>query len=291
MARGYRNRNSRASFILHISRPARSILRRFSFGLLIFLSIVLVATDKSENNTLVFVRTKVIDILSPVLEVIVVPLNMIRDSEESLKTYLFVHAKNKQLDDENKNLRIQIAHLYQVQKENDKLKELLQYTKDMEYKYISAKVVGNASGPFTRSALINAGEDDTVMNGQAVVTSGGLVGRIIEVGGHSSRVLLITDINSKIPVISLNSRERSILSGNNMDNPKLIYLPKESKIADGEVVVTSGDGDIFPPGIMVGRASKLTDGSYEVLPFVSWYNIEYVSVLGLKEEKNIVTSH
>lgn len=285
MARGYKSRNSRSGFIFHVPRPIRHLIRRFSFGVLIFISIVLVLAGKSENNMVFTARTKIVDALSPALEVIVVPLDILRDSGESLRTYLFVHSKNTQLDAENKKLRLQVARLYQAQKENEKLRELLNYIKEIDYKYITAKVVGNASGPFARSSLINAGEDDAVMKGQAVVMNGGLVGRVIEIGNHSSRILLLTDINSKIPVISLDSRERSILSGNNTENPKLLYLPKQSKIADGEVMVTSGDGDLLPPGLMVGRASKLADGSYEVLPFVSWHHIEYVSVLSLKEDK------
>ncbi len=284
MARGYHHRNSRSSFILHLSRPVRDIIRRSSFGLIIFLAIVLILTGKSENAKVLSVRAKVMDVLTPALQLVVVPIDAMRDSKDNLKTYLFVHDKNKQLEEDNKKLRVQVTRLYQVQKENDKLQDLLNYIKEMDYKYISAKVVGNASGPFTRSALVNAGEKDAVLKGQAVVTNGGLVGRIVEVGNRSSRALLLTDINSKIPVISLDSRERSVLSGNNADSPKLIYLPKESKITDGEVIITSGDGDIFPAGLMVGRASKLNDGSFEVIPFVNWHNIEYVSILGMKEE-------
>lgn len=227
---------------------------------------------------------KILDVLTPVMEVVVAPLDMVRNSGKSIQSYLFVHSKNTQLEKENKKLRIQVVNLYQAQQENKKLKELLHFVKDIKYEYISAKVVGNASGPFARSALINIGEDDAAMKGQAVIMDGGLVGRIIEVGSHSSRVLLLTDINSKISVMSLHSRERSILSGNNTENPKLIYLPKESKIADGEVIVTSGDGNLLPGGLMVGKAHKLTDGSYEIIPFISWHNLEYVSVLGLKAD-------
>lgn len=269
-----------------IPRPIREFLGRFSIIILIFISIVSVLVGKSENSTISFLRTGILDALTPVMEIIVVPLDALRDSKTALQTYLLVHSKNTQLDSENKKLRLQVVRLYQVQKENERLKELLNYVKDVEYKYISAKVVGNASGPFARSVLINAGENDEVLKGQAVVMNGGLVGRIIELGNNSSRVLLLTDINSKISVISMDSRERSILAGNNTENPKLIYLPKESKIADGEVLVTSGDGDMLPPGIMVGKAHKLPDGSYEITPFVSWHNIEYVSVLGLKAETN-----
>jgi rod shape-determining protein MreC len=285
MARGYKNRNSRDGFTQILPRPVREFFGRFSIIILIIISIISVFAGKSENHTVTYVRAKILDTLTPVMGVIVVPLDAMRDSKASIQTYMFVHGKNEQLDSENKKLRLQVVRLYQVQKENERLKELLNYVQDVEYKYISAKVVGNASGPFARSVLVNAGENDEVLKGQAVIMNGGLVGRIIEVGGHSSRVLLLTDINSKISVISMDSRERSILAGNNTDSPKLIYLPKESKIADGEVLVTSGDGDMLPPGIMVGKAHKLTDGSYEIMPFVSWHNIEYVSVLGLKTEK------
>lgn len=284
MVRGYKHRHSRASFILHFSQPVRTMIRRFSFVILIFISIVAIFAGRSENNVIVSVGAGIVDIMAPIMAVAVMPLDILRESGGAIKTYLFVHGKNLQLEEDNKKLRIQIARLYQVQKENEKMRELLKYIKEIEYKYVTAKVVGNASGPFARSALINAGEDDAVLKGQAVVMDGGLVGRIIEVGHHSSRVLLLTDINSRVPVISMDSRERSILSGNNTENPKLTYLPKQSKIADGEVMVTSGDGDVFPPGIMVGRAYKLSDSSYEVVPFVSWHNIEYVSVLGLKED-------
>lgn len=283
MARGYKNRSSKAGFILHLSKPAREIIRKFLFALLLFVSIFAVITAKSEHAFITSLRIKILDTLTPVMATASLPLELIRNSEESLKTYLFVHSKNAKLEEENKKLRLQVAFLYQVQKENDKLKDLLKYIKEIEYKYITAKVVGNASGPFARSALINAGEDDAILKGQAVIMNGGLVGRIIEVGKNSARILLLTDINSKIPVISMDSRERSVLTGNNNDNPKLIYLPKQSKIADGEMIVTSGDGNIFPPGLMVGRASKLEDGSYEVFPFVSWHSIEYVSILGQKE--------
>lgn len=285
MNRGYKSRSSQDSFISILPRPVRDFIRRFSLAILLIISIFLLISGKSENQAITKVRTKILDSLIPVMEVIVVPVDAIRDIRSNFATYMFVHDKNATLESENKKLRLQVVRLFQVQKENERLKDLLHYVQDIEYKYISAKVVGNASGPFVRSALINAGEDDGVLKGQAVIMDGGLVGRVIEVGNNSARVLLITDINSKISVISMDSRERSILAGNNTENPKLIYLSKDSKIADGEVIVTSGDGDLLPPGLMVGKAHKLNDGSFEIQPFISWHNVEYVSVLGLKTER------
>lgn len=284
MAYRYKNRNVKSGFVLHIPKSVKGLFRRFSFGILIFIAVLALLVGKSENNTVSYIRVKILDAMSPVLDVVALPLEIARNSGGALSSYFFVHSKNAKLEEDNKRLKIQLVRLYQTQKENVRLKKLLNFVKTLEYQYISAKVVGNASGPFARSVLINAGEDDGILKGQAVVMDGGLVGRVVEVGTHSSRVLLLTDINSKISVMSLDSRERSILSGNNDANPKLIYLPKESKITDGEVIVTSGDGAILPPGIMVGNAHKLSDGSYEIVPFVKWHNLEYVSVLGLKND-------
>lgn len=283
MARGYKNRGSGTGFILHVSRPVRGIIKKIFFILLLSISIFAVITAKSERQFISDIRTGILDFLTPIMATAAIPVEAIRNSEGYLETYLFVHSKNAKLEEENKRLRLQVASLYQVQKENEKLKELLKYIKEIDYQFITAKVVGNASGPFARSSIINAGEDDGILKGQAVVMNGALIGKIVEVGNSSARILLLTDINSKIPVISMDSRERSVLTGNNNDTPKLIYLPKQSKIADGEMIVTSGDGNLFPPGLMVGRASKLEDGSYEVFPFVNWHSIEYVSILGRKE--------
>lgn len=279
MTRLYRNRNTRNSIFFIIPRPIREIFGRFSLLIFIVFAIFTILIFKSKTDLASDLRSKFVDIVTPVLEVIMVPFDIAGDFGDFTSSYLFVHSKNKELETENRKMRFQLANLYQVQKENQQLKELLSYVKELEYEYVSAKVVGNASGPFTRSSLINAGEDNKVMKGQAVVVDGGVVGRIVESGSKSSRILLITDINSKVPVISIDSRERSILSGNNSENPKLIYLPKDSKIKDNEVIVTSGDGETLPAGLMVGKAAKLADGSFEVIPFVTWHHIEYVSVL------------
>jgi rod shape-determining protein MreC len=113
----------------------------------------------------------------------------------------------------------------------------------------------------------------------AVVNDAGLAGRVVDVAKKTARVLLLTDINSRIPVISEASRERAIAGGNNSDTLTLIYLPENSKLKVGEKIITSGDGRVLPPGLPVGVVTKIEKGIATVKPFVDNYRLEYVSVI------------
>lgn len=270
---------SRPSLIIYFSRPMRNLVNRFSMALFFLLAVFAIFVTQTDNNLAYNIRTKVADIVSPVTKSVSVPVNFVTGVDDSLGSYFFVRSKNHELLEENRSLRRQLMHLSGVQYENKRLQGLLNYVKTLQYKYISTSIVGSTDGPFLRSILIDAGKKDNVKKGQAVVNKDGLVGRITEVGEKSSRVLLLTDINSRIPVVASSSRERIIMSGNNNSTPRLVYVSADSNIAEGEVLITSGDGEMFPPGLQVGVAHKLKDKSYIVSPFVEWHNLEKLSVL------------
>ena len=115
--------------------------------------------------------------------------------------------------------------------------------------------------------------------GQAVISADGLVGRIAEAGQRSSRVLLLTDLNSRIPVLLESSRYRAVLAGNNTDRPGIEFLPVDAQVSPGDRVVTSGHGGLFPPGQPIGVVSSVNDAVARVQPFIEWSRLEYVSVL------------
>ena len=180
---------------------------------------------------------------------------------------------------ENIDLKKKLIDLSAAANENDSLRNLLNYTQNIEYKYISTVVLGSAGGPFQRSILVNVGAGDNVKKGQAVVSADGLVGRVIEVGQYTSRILLLTGLNSNIPIISNNSREHGVMSGKNDAMPQLLYLPKNSSISEGEIILTSGEGGIYPPGLHVGIVKTGTDGVKRVVPFARLYNLDHLSII------------
>lgn len=127
--------------------------------------------------------------------------------------------------------------------------------------------------------MINAGLRDGVNNGQIVTNDLGVVGRIFETGEKSSRILLLTDLNSRVPVVSAESRELSIVAGNNSPLLKMLYVPDGSKMKIGEEIYTSGDGEYFPQGLLIGYIYSINDKSIMVKPAVDWSRMEVVSIV------------
>ena len=145
--------------------------------------------------------------------------------------------------------------------------------------FVTARVVTDMSGPYLHSALVASGSAEGVKKDQAAVSDGGLVGRVVEAGEHSARILLLSDLNSRVPVIAEGTREKAILAGSNSSLPTLAYLAADSKIAVGERIVTSGDGGIFPKGLPVGVVTSIDKGVVSVSLFVDPANVEYLSVI------------
>ena len=144
---------------------------------------------------------------------------------------------------------------------------------------VAARVVGDSGGAFVHSVLVNAGGQDGVRKGQAAVNGEGLVGRVAEVGERSARVLLVTDLNSRIPVLLESQRYRAILVGDNSQRPRLLYLSADAKVSPGDRIVTSGHGGVFPPGLAVGVVTLIANGDVRVQPFVDWERLEYVRLI------------
>jgi rod shape-determining protein MreC len=163
--------------------------------------------------------------------------------------------------------------------ENRSLRELLKVVPTKQSNYITARIVSDMSGPYVRSALIGGGAQAGMKKNQAVINEHGLVGRVVEVGDNTARVLLLADINSRIPVVAETSGEKTILVGNNNDLPTLSYLSPSSMIAVGERIVTSGDGGVFPRGLPVGVVTKVEKGVVHVQPFVDPSRMEYISAV------------
>ena len=163
--------------------------------------------------------------------------------------------------------------------ENTRLRELLKLAPDPSASFVSARVVANSGGTYFRSVLIDAGGGDGVVRGQAAITGEGLVGRITEVSERASRILLLTDINSHIPIALDGTRERAVLAGDNSNQPRLLYLPARATVKVGDRVVTSGNGGIFPPGLPVGVIAAIEDGIVRVEPYAELSRLDYLRVV------------
>jgi len=252
---------------------------RASLVLLILACFALIVVDRTSPETRSSITAPIADSATPALDLLSRPADMVSRVRNWFANLANIYAQNAALREANARL-MQWQHVaIQLEAENTALRELLHYTSDEQLRFTTAKIISDRGGPFTRTALINAGHGLGITEGQPIINGQGLVGRIIEAGEHSARILLLTDINSRMPVITSESRERSIAAGDNSDTLTLLYLPDDSKATIGEKLVTSGDGNTVPAGLPVGEIVSIDGGVARVQPYASWYRLDYVSAI------------
>jgi rod shape-determining protein MreC len=267
-----------------IALSPRQFAGRASLVLLILASLSLIVVSRTAPDTRSAISTPISDSAAPALDLLSRPADAVNRVRNWFSNLANIYAQNAALREANSRL-MQWQHVaIQLEAENAALRELLHYTSEEELRFTTAKIISDRGGPFTRTAMINAGEGLGIREGQPIINGQGLVGRIIEAGEHSARILLLIDINSRMPVITSDSRERAIAAGDNTEELTLLYLADDSKAAVGEKLVTSGDGDTVPAGLPVGEITSIENGVAKVRPYASWHRLDYVSAI--HREKN-----
>lgn len=236
---------------------------RFAPALLILISLTLMILDKIDSKPIESMQNAVTDIMAPMMATASQPFVTLTDSFDSLTTMRTLKAENIRLQQENAQLKTWYETALTLQAENKSFRELLNVKADPDLAFTTARVVSDPGGAFVKSLLVPVGTRDHVGRGNAVMSGKGLVGRVTEAGEKSARILLATDLNSRIPVVIQNTRTRAILAGKNEKLLKLERLPIDSSITVGQRIVTSGDGGQLPADIPVGTiASVGPDGVY-----------------------------
>ncbi len=154
-------------------------------------------------------------------------------------------------------LSVTLARMKEISRENERLRDILDFKKNLPYTVITARVIARNPTDWRKAIIINKGKRHGVIKGMPCATAKGLIGSVEEASGDSSKIMLITDPNSKIGVLLENSRESGLLTGSPRGECKIIYLPLESKIQKGEKVVTAGFGQAAPKGLAIGKIAAI----------------------------------
>ncbi len=251
---------------------------RSLFPILVLVSLALLVLSRLDHKVTNQLRWHVTEAMTPVLNTLLVPLEPLRWVKRRAKEHWQLSEKLVQLRQENVKLRNWQWRATELQRKLDTLNGLFRVVEEAGYQFVTARVMANSSGAFVRSALINAGRRQSVRSGYPAVNAEGLIGRIVDAGESAARVLLLTDLNSRVPVRVGAAGTRAILVGDNGPNPRLDYLPANAKVAPGDAVATSGAGGVFPTGLRVGVVVKDRRG-LRVRPAAHLDQLEYVSVL------------
>lgn len=270
---------TRGNSVVRLATPIRAWTQRFALALMLCTAFGLMLLSRSDAAAVERLRIAIADAFAPILELMVRPVSTVTGMVDAVGVMADIYAENQRLREENERLLQWHEAARALQQENESLRQLLNLSAPPAAQYVTARIIGDNGGAFVRTVLVSSGARDGVRKNQAAVTGEGLAGRVIEVGERAARVLLLTDINSRIPVALEKSRARAVLAGDNGPMPQLVHLPPDAAPGIGERVVTSGFGGLFPPGIPVGTVARVGPDEVRVMPLVAWDRLEFLRLV------------
>jgi rod shape-determining protein MreC len=219
----------------------------------------------------------------PVSDVLATPAHWARQVTEFFGGYLFAVDENRKLKSEVADLRAWKDRAIALDNTNRRYVAVLGLKTDPPIPMVTARVVTDSRGPFANTRLANVGAETGIKVGNPVMSDRGLVGRIVGVAHGVSRILLLTDVASRTPVLVDRTDARAILLGDGGSNPRLAYLRGQDAVHEGDRILTSGDGGVFPRGLPVGVAAKGLDGQWRVRLSADNSGIDFVRILQFQD--------
>ena len=261
-------------------KATASIPQRLTLAALLALSIMLLVFSKADTSVIRSINNHITDASIPALWMLRQPIAASSQLGQHIGEILAVYDENIRLKKENQRLASWQAEAVRLEVQNRSLRNALAMpTTEQPVERITARIIADPASPFVHTRLIDAGSDQGINPGMAVVTKDGMIGRITATGTRSSRVLLVTDFNSRVPIITESSGDQALLHGDNSPQPFLQFLPLNPHFVEGDRVLTSGRGGVLPQGLIVGKISQVSDHRIAVRPTVDWEHLDYVSIL------------
>lgn len=257
---------------------AKTPTQRVVVAVLLVTGVTLLVLAKAQHPTLLAARGKMLDMTRPVLSALSQPVSASKELASDTRAIFTAAEDNKRLSAENDTLRHWQSVAMSLKAENESLRGLMGYQPVERVSYTTAKIIGSGAQAFGSTLIINAGAEDGIAALQPVIDAYGLVGRVVEVAKHTSRVMLLSDVGSRVPVITGTSRQRAILAGTGSDMLRLSFAEAES-FTLGEPVTTTEEAGLIPGGIAVGSIFKRDAQGYLVKPQRSLTSAEYVRVI------------
>ena len=265
----------------------RLLAKKFAIVILFLSAFVMMLINKTDTVIIEKTSSMATDVVSPLIDVLVVPARTLAGVFDYFRDLSKIYDDNRKLRAENNRLQIVSDKARALEIENKLLAKLLNYTPPPNAKFVTARVIAEEGDAFSHS-IAYTGRDSGVEKGQVVMSDNGVIGRVDKPGKMYSKIILITDINSKIPVMVERTRVRGILSGDNTTVPKMIFIPLSAKLTVGDRIITSGVAGVFPPGLPIGKISSIEKNSVKIKTFGNLDRLEYVKIIdyGLDGEES-----
>ena len=263
-------------------------IRRLAVGCLVLVLIAIFILWRIDSPRAERIRAGIVDWIVPNMEWAMVPVTETVNLARGFQSYAALQRQNRDLRDELQRMKAWKEAALQLEQENAKLLDLNRVRLDPALTVVTGQVLADSGSPFRQSVLLNVGgARDGIMDGWAVTDGLGLVGRISGVGDRSSRVLLLTDSASRIPVTIQPSGQRAVLSGDNSALPVLDFIEAPEEVRPGDRVISSGDGGVFPAGLLVGSVVLARDRRLRLRLAADYERLEFLRVLRSRPAERI----
>lgn len=264
------------------------VLSRIGLGILLFVLLALFLLWRIDNPRAERLRSAIVDRVVPNMSWAFKPVTKAAEMIQDFQSYDRIYQQNQELRRELQQMKAWREAAIQLEQENARLLDLNKVKLNPQITYLSGEVLTDSGGPFRQSAIVNIGAHDGVVEGWAAMDGLGLVGRIAGVGENSSRVVFVTDTNSAIPVLIKPSDQKAIMAGDNTLLPPLKFVESPGQIEPGDRVVTSGDGGVFPAGLLAGQVTLDADGRIRVKLSADFRRLKFIRVIRHKPIAPIV---
>lgn len=257
-------------------------------GITLFIFFALFILWRVDNPRVERFRMALVDRFVPNMEWVLAPVTQFTRIVSDYQSYAQIYQRNQELRQELQRMKGWQEAALQLEQTNAQLRALNNVKLAPGLGFVTGEVVADSGSPFSQSGMLNVGELDGLRDGQAAVDGLGLVGRISGLADHTARLVFLTDASSQVPVIIRPTGQRAILHGDNTLNPKVTFIDVPDEILPGMRVVTSGDGGVFPPELLVGQIVRSAGGQIRALLAADIKGLEFVRILRSTAEDQII---
>jgi rod shape-determining protein MreC len=278
--------------VIRLSVPFRQALSRLTLPVMLMFSLGLVLIGRADQSFSGHLRSGLDDLLAPAYLLVSGPIEAAEHSTGVIGHLFDVDAENAQLRAENASLLQWQAVAMALEAQNDSLKAALNYVPAATPQFYTGDVVADLGGVYARSVLVvlpESNNDPASMVGAIAMDGRGVAGRVVEAGSRSARVLLITDLNSRIPVALGAKGAPALMTGTNGPDPALLYWAPGQPPAEGAMVLTSSEGGAFPPGLPVGVVHYDAQNNPVVLPLADLDALRLLRLFSYPENLPVLT--
>jgi rod shape-determining protein MreC len=265
-------------------------VRRLVLAVLAILLLGLFLLWRIDSPRIERFRTAVVDTVVPNMDWAMAPVTRVGRMFEDFRSYARIYEQNQELRRELQQMRAWREAALQLEQRNAQLLDMARVRLDPQLTHVTGVVMADSGSPYRQSVLLNVGARDGIVDGWAVMDGLGLAGRIAGVGDRSARVILLTDSNSRVPVMVQPSGQRALLSGDNGQVPVLEFIDNADALRPGDRVVSASDGGVFPPGLLVGEVVQGNDGRLRVMLAADYGRLDFLRVLRSRPAERIEQS-